>query len=454
MLPVSSEIPLFFFTHTSWEQKITKNLYPPGEAGKGFRGRQHLISYIHKVGFKNMGLCRGYTSFYNKNTMEIAKLYFPSKYFIGPGVLEKGLRECPLLGNKAIILTGKKWAIESGTRDKVADLLRKYGVEVNFLSGISPNPDHTEIDKLAHQVQKISPDFLVALGGGSVMDATKAISLVARTVGKIWDFIVNRPKNIKAYPIVAIPTVAASGSEFDGAAVVNNRALRAKMPIGYQELVPKISIVDPELHTSLSSYQTAIGCVDIFCQFFEPYIMGKGEFPMSEHISLMGMKRVVEICPEVLKNPKNVDLRGELAYLASLSMSGLGRVGRGGKFSMHWLEHVLSGHYPEIPHAQGLASLLVSYTKFFVDRKPDVYKRITKTLVNSDNAADLPDFLDKWLNEIGVAKSLSELGVTTDSIEKMANDVIRYYGWEPGKLVSAPIPMNRNDIVKIYKMAF
>jgi len=385
--------------------------------------------------------------------MKTARLSFPSKYFIGPGILEKGLKECPSLGKKAIILTGKKWAIESGVRDRVGDLLRKLGIEVNFLSGISPNPDHTEIDDLAHQVRKVSPDFLVALGGGSVLDATKAISLVARTGGKIWDFIINRPKNIKAHPIVAIPTVAASGSEFDGAAVINNREIKAKMPIGYPELVPKISIVDPELHTSLSLYQTAIGCVDIFCQFFEPYIMGEGEFPISEHISLMGMKRVVEICPEVLRDPRNVDLRGELAYLASLSMSGLGRVGRGGKFSMHWLEHVLSGHYPEIPHAQGLASLLVSYTKFFIKIKPEVFKKIAKTLINFDDPTDLPEFFYSWLNQIGVAKSLRELGVSPDSIETMTDDVIRYYAWEPGKLVSAPIPMGREDIIKIYQSA-
>jgi len=386
--------------------------------------------------------------------MKIAKLSFPSKYFIGPGVLEKGLRECPPLGNKAIILTGKKWAIESGTRDKVADLLRKYGVEVNFLSGISPNPDHTEIDEFAREVQIISPDFLVALGGGSVMDATKAISLVARTGGKIWDFIVNRPKNVNAYPIVAIPTVAASGSEFDGAAVINNRTLKAKMPIGYPELIPKISIVDPVLHTSLPSYQTAIGCVDIFCQFFEPYIMGEGEFPISEHITLMGMKRVVEICTELLKDPQNIDLRGELAYLASLSMSGLGRVGRGGKFSMHWLEHVLSGHYPEIPHAQGLATLLVPYTTYFVERSPDVFRKIAHKLLKLNDPSLLPGFFAEWLEKIGVYRKLRDLGVARSSLPRMAQDAIKYYGWEPGKLVAAPVPMNADDVLKIYEMAF
>ncbi len=383
--------------------------------------------------------------------MIAARLSFPSQYFIGPGILEKGLKAVPSLGNRTVIITGKRWAIESGTLDKVMKILSENGVESHHIPGISPNPDHTEIDKMAEMVREIDPDFLTGLGGGSVLDATKAISIAARMERKIWDLIIERPRKVNVYPVVAISTIAASGSDFDGAAVVNNRSLKAKLPIGYPELIPKISVIDVELHTTISPYYTAVGCVDIFCQFYEPYIMGQGHFEYSEIMALEGMKRVIEVCPLVIENPDDVNLRGELAYLASISMSGLARVGRDGKFSMHWLEHVLSGHYPEIPHAQGLATLLPHYTKFFIERRPEVFERVAKTL--SDSIENLVPFIENWLEKIGVRKSLRELGVTESSLEPMAHDVIKYYGWEEGR-VSAPIPMDFNDVLEIYRMAY
>ncbi len=381
--------------------------------------------------------------------MKATKLYFPQKYLLGPGVLEKGLKEAKNLGEKAVIITGKRWAIESGTLGRVEEILMSVGIKTHHVSGISPNPDAEEIDEKAEEVKKFDPDFVVGLGGGSVLDATKAISLVARSGGHIWDYVERKRTPDDAFPIVAISTVAASGSDFDGAAVINNRKLKAKMPISHPNLVPKISIIDVELHRTVPLYTTAIGCVDIFCQFYEPFIMGEQEFRSSGIIALSGMKLIVDLCPRVLESPENIDLRGELAYLASLSMSGIARAGRGGGFSMHWLEHVLSGHYPEIPHAQGLASLIVAYTKHFIDYHN--VKLVSTYLTGKDD--QLPDFLNRWLSQIGVNRKLRDLGVRKESLKEMARDVVHYYGWINGK-VPAPEPMDETKVLKIYETSW
>jgi len=115
---------------------------------------------------------------------------------------------------------------------------------------------------------------------------------------------------------------------------------------------------------------------------------------------------------------------------------------------------VLSGHYPEIPHAQGLATLLVPYTTYFVERSPDVFRKIAHKLLELNDPSLLPGFFAEWLEKIGVYRKLRELGVARSSLPRMAQDAIKYYGWEPGKLVAAPVPMNADDVLKIYEMAF
>ncbi len=386
--------------------------------------------------------------------MKSARLVFPRKYIFGEGVLERALTDLNFLGDKAVVITGRRWARESGILDKVLNILKSAEIDAVALSGISPNPNCVEIDEKAKRVKEIDPDFVAALGGGSVMDATKAISLVAKSGGSIWEYVEKRPKGIKAYPVVAIPTVAASGSEMDGAAVVNNRALKTKMPVSYPELVPVVSIVDPSLHTSLPKYETAIGCVDIFCQFFEPYLLGEGNFSVSEDLSLLGMKSVIDLSQKVLKEPKDVRIRGELAMLASLSMSSWGRVGRGGKFSLHWLEHILSGYYPDIPHAQGLASLLVPFVEFHITRKPELFEKVAAYLTGKGEPKEFVGFLRNWLKELGVLKSLNDLGVKEGDLEDMADDVVRYYGSDVNGLVPGPVPMDSTIILTIYRSSF
>lgn len=386
--------------------------------------------------------------------MKGARLVFPRKVFFGLGALEKGLGVVPELGRRAVLFTGRRWAVESGTLSKVERTLKRLGMEVLSFSGIRPNPDRVQINELAEKTAAFGPDVLIALGGGSVVDATKAIALTARMGGDVWSYVMQRPKRVEAYPVVAIPTVAGSGSEFDGAAVINNREERAKMPLSLPELVPVLTILDPELHQSVPPDQTALGAVDIFCQFFEPFLLGEGRFPFSEELSLLGMRETIRRSREVLRHPEDLSLRAEMVLLASLSMSALGRLGRGGGFSLHWLEHVLSGHYPEIPHPQGLASLLPAYLRHHIPRNPRPFIPVSLALTGSGDPEALIPYLELWLEDLGVKKRLRELGVKEEDLSPMAGDVLRYYGWAEGGRVPGPVPMDREAVLQILQDAF
>ncbi len=386
--------------------------------------------------------------------MKAMHLTFPRRYFFGPGVLNRAVREFPSLGRRAVIITGRRWAQESGTLGRLQNLLKEQGLETLALPGIPPNPDRTEIQHRAQEAARWNPDFFIALGGGSVMDATKAIALVAKEGRDVWEYITQRPRRVQAYPVVAIATVAASGSEFDGAAVINHRELKAKMPLSNPELVPRITVVDPELHLSVPPYQTALGVVDIFCQFLEPYLLGEGSFAPSEGLSLLALRLVVHRGRAVLRHPQDLTLRAELAFLAGLSMSQLARLGRGGRFSLHWLEHVLSGHYPEIPHPQGLASLLPAYLSFHLERRPENFREVALALTGSADPRGLVPFVEDWLHDLGVARRLRDLGVEEPTLPRLARDAVKFYGWESDGRIAGPVPMSEEDALAIYQAAF
>ncbi len=386
--------------------------------------------------------------------MKAMHLTFPRRYFIGQGALQRAVREFPSLGQRAVIVTGQRWARESGTLDRLIHLLAQENLETLVLPGIPPNPDRSDINQRAREASAWGPHFFVALGGGSVMDATKAIALVSREGRDIWDYITQRPRKVQAYPVVAIATVAASGSEFDGAAVINHRALKAKMPLSYPALTPHIAVVDPELQASVPPYLTALGVVDIFCQFLEPHLLAEAAFAPAESLSRTALRLVVDLGRAVLRHPQDLTLRAELGFLASLSMSQLGRIGRGGKFSLHWLEHVLSGYYPEIPHPQGLASLLPAYLAFHIARRPEAFHDVAITLLGTAAPQGLVPFLQDWLQDLGVARNLQSLGVRREDLAPMARDVVQQYGWEPDGRVAGPVPMGEAEILAIYTAAF
>lgn len=382
----------------------------------------------------------------------------PRQFYFGAHVLDDFLSDLPIRGHVFGVVIGRSWARRSGVLDRVVQALKVQGRRVVVVEGVPPNPHQEVVMEGAQTFREHGVDVVVALGGGSVMDAAKAMALMALNEGDVWDYVYKGPSYtippVKgALPVVAISTVAASGSEFDGVSVITHRAERVKMPLSMDVLVPEVAVIDPVLHIHVPETTTALGVVDIFCQFLEPYLAAQNHVGLSDQITRLGLENVVRYGTLVVHHPEDVELRANLALLASLSINRWGRLGMRTSFSLHYIEHVVSGFYPEIPHPQGLASLLPAFLRFQANHVPHLLGAVGMVLAGSPDLDALLRFVENFLERLGVKRNLRDLGVREGDLEKMADVAIRYYGWRDGR-VPGPVGMDREAVLKILQDAY
>jgi alcohol dehydrogenase YqhD (iron-dependent ADH family) len=354
------------------------------------------------------------------------------------------------VGKKPLVVVGRRWAKESGYLKRALDLLREEGLEPIVYGGIEPNPTLESVDKGASLFLEEKADFFIALGGGSVMDATKAMALVAGSGGSAWDYALFGGKSKReatfAYPVITVPTTAGTSSEADSVAVISKKDTREKMPIASDLIFPKIALVDPELALTLPKEVTAQGVVDMLTHVLEPYISATEDFPVSDLIAESLMKRIIESGSRAIEDGSDLSAREELAWLSILSMWAIHKAGRGGPFSMHYIEHVLSG-FTDCPHANGLACLLVPWLKKFSDEKRERLEKLALALFGKKDADALLDWFSMLLERWEMKFTLSDLGLKAD-LEEVAWETLRLYGWVDGK-VPGPTALDHQDLLSI-----
>ncbi len=205
--------------------------------------------------------------------MQNFTFYLPTKIIFGPGELEKIGIEAKPYGEKALIVTGKRSSSEFGIINRVTDYLEKEGIAAVVFDKIESNPRASTIDEAGELARKNKCDFIIGLGGGSPMDAAKAIAVAAVEAQPIWDFVYHGqpvPKKVtRALPIIEIPTLAATGSEADSGAVITNWKTHEKAVLGSHLLFPKVSIIDPQLTVTVPEEYTIDGGIDIICHVIE-----------------------------------------------------------------------------------------------------------------------------------------------------------------------------------------
>ena len=382
----------------------------------------------------------------------------PRHFLFGVGAFEDALAFLSGKGHRIGVVVGRNWAHRSGVLDRVVHTLEQAGKKAVVVEGVPPNPPRDVVMAGAARFREEGVDYVVAIGGGSVMDAAKAMALMAVNEGDVWDYVYKGPAYeippVKgALPVMAVSTLAASGSEFDGASVITHPTEKVKMPLSMDILVPETAVIDPELHTSVPAYPTALGVVDILCQFLEPYLSAQNHVGLMDQITRMGLENVLRFGELVVQYPEDVELRANLALLASLSVNRWGRLGMKASFSLHYIEHVLSGFYPEIPHPQGLASLLPAFLKYHAEHVPHLVGAVALVMAGSPTLDALLRTLDHFFSRLGVKKTLRELGVREEDLPAMAEVTLKYYGWRNGR-VPGPVDMDREAVLAILKEAF
>ncbi len=378
----------------------------------------------------------------------------PTKIIFGNGEFSKLGEQAKLLGKKALIITGRHYAKSSGLLEKAEKLLKENGVAFEEFCKIEPNPESKTVNEGGKLARETGADFLIGIGGGSVIDATKAISVVAVTGRDIWDYCEKPPKAKvpeKTLPILAVITVAATGSEADSGGVITNTRTRNKRAIFGEALFPKISIVDPLLTLTVPKKQTIDGVIDMITHIFESYLSSHADAPVSDRVSEGLIKEAMKQGEIVFEDLKNIKARESLSWISTLALSGFPSAGRRGPFPMHRLEHPISGVYG-IAHGRGLAAIMPAFLYHTKEMHAERLREFGRNVLSTDSPQKTIERIVHWMKKVDAFVSLKELGVKFEDLEKLTEMAIADDGGTNS--IRAREPLSREKILQIYKTAY
>ena len=356
------------------------------------------------------------------------------------------------LGKKVLLVYGGGSIKRNGIYDKIQELLS--GCEIYELSGIEPNPKIESVRAGAALCKEHGIEVVLAVGGGSVIDASKVIAAGANYDGDAWDLIKDNKKIGKVLPIVAILTLAATGSEMNKNAVISNMTTNEKLGTSSHYFKPVASICDPTYLFTLPAGQTAAGTADIMSHVFEQYFQKTETAYLTDRFAESILKTCIKYCPMALKQPDNYEARANLMWASTQALNGLTSAGKGGAWTCHPIEHELSAFY-DITHGVGLAIVTPRWMRYILSdttvEKFAEYARNVWDIQEEDNwkAANYGiDATEEFFRDCGIPMKLSEVGIDESNFEAMAEDAVKY-----GGLAHAYVALDKKDVMEILKMS-
>ena len=384
----------------------------------------------------------------------------PTKVYFGAGEeLRVGKLVKEFSPKKVLIHYGGKSAKESGLLDRVKKCLNDEKIAFVELGGVIANPELSLVRKGIDLCLREGVDFILAVGGGSVMDSSKDIANgAANPEIDVWDFSLRKAEPKKTIPKGAILTLAAPGSEMSNSCVITNAETGEKR--GYSSSFNRMNfaIENPELTFSVNAYQTACGIVDIAMHTIERYFCPGEETYLTDSIAEAVIKSVMKAGKDCLKNPNDYTARANMMWASSLAHNGLTGCGREFQLVVHQLEHEVSGMYPKISHGAGLAALWCSWARYVYKSNVNRFLQYAKNVWNLDIDFEHPektvecaiDLQEKFYASIGMPTNLKMLGVKKESLEKLALDCSR----NKTRSLIGYKPLAYEDILKIFELAY
>ena len=387
--------------------------------------------------------------------------YAPTKVVFGKGSVDRLGALVKAQGcSKVLIHYGGKSAIRSGLIDRVRAALDAEGIGHVSLGGVVPNPHLGLVYEGIELGKKEGVDFILAVGGGSVIDSAKGIGygIADPEQGDVWDFYVKKRKSTACLPVGVVLTIAAAGSEMSNDSVVTNEKTGIKRGHGNDVSRAKFAVMDPELTMTLPDYQSMSGCTDIMMHTMERYFTNGGNMELTDSIA-EGLLRTVKKYTQIIHaEPDNYEARAEVMWAGSLTHNGLTGCGAAERdFASHILEHELGGMF-DVTHGAGLAAIWGTWARYvyrdcldrFVKFAVNVME-VTPGATDEETALKGIEAMEDFYRSIGMPTSIHELGIdyTDDQIAVMAHNAIIASG---GKRGSAKV-LYEDDFVKIYKAA-
>ena len=309
---------------------------------------------------------------------------------------------------KVLLVYGSKRVIEDGLFDVVIKSLKENGVDFIAFGGVVSNPILGTIQNAIKIAKDEQVDGILSLGGGSVLDSSKAIAVGTLYDVDVWDFFLGKEQIKKALPIFDIITLAATGSEMNGYAVVTNEKTKQKFSIWSPLVYPKVSVINPELQKSVSKEYLVYSATDVIAHTIEGYFTAKIQPKyMSRQVENI-IKTVIETTEILIKNPDDYNARGEFAWAATNALNGTTTVGTAGfSFPNHLIEHALSALY-NVPHGAGLSVVIPAWAKWYYKENEAQFIRFAKEIFGKNTALEGIEELENWFNKIGTPTRLKD----------------------------------------------
>ncbi len=376
-----------------------------------------------------------------------------TKILFGKGQFGQIAEQAATLGGRILLVTGQGSVKKSGLLDRALAKLNEQGLEVVQLNGIEANPQIGSVRLGGRLCRENDIDGIVALGGGSVIDASKAISAAAGYDGDLWDIITKKEKATRFLPLGVVLTLAATGSEANGNTVISNPELGEKRAVYYPQLYPKFAILDPELTYGVPADQTAYGSVDIMSHVLEQYFHDIENSDIPDGIAETIMRTVIRYAPVAMEKPDDYDARANLMWASTMALNGIVGSGVKGDWTCHIMSHELTAKYG-LAHGAALAVVYNGWMNKVVDRKAKRFAQYARKVWgvhpndargDIDMAREGVDKTMQFYRGMGVGVTLSDYEIDDARLEEMADAVVAQKGVENlGGLT-------RDDLVEIFR---
>ncbi len=354
--------------------------------------------------------------------MENFILYNPVKLHFGAGVLKNIAKNASAYGNKALLVYGKGSVKTNGSYHQTIESLKAASIDVIEYDGIKPNPVIEDVDAAADLGRRHNVDMIVAVGGGSVIDSAKIIAITIPVNHSGWEFLDSENKPVNAIPLLAVLTLAATGTEMNCFAVVQNDATQKKIGYGHNLIYPKHSFLDPSFTLSVPANHTAFGIVDLLAHSLEAWF-GKGDASLSDRFIIAIIQEALKFGPDLMNNLNDYILRARIMYAATCALNGMTTPGKKSQdWGVHSIGHCLSVKW-DIAHG---ASLSIAYPAWLKLQKERIPHRITElgyALFGCNNPEDTIYKLEYFFRLLGCPVHLSQAGINCTENEK--NDLLR-----------------------------
>lgn len=390
--------------------------------------------------------------------MENFKFCSPTEFIFGKDTQNRTGALLKQFGaSKVMIVYGSDRIKHSGLFRQVTDSIDAADIPWTEFGGIEPNPTAEKVYDGIAKAMAEGVTFILAIGGGSPIDAAKAIALGAVYDGDFWDFYCGKATPVAALPVGVVLTIPAAGSEGSGNSVITNTVTGQKISVRYPDLLrPRFAVMNPELTMSLPPFQTACGIVDMMAHIYERYFSPTVGTQLVDSYSEAILRDIMDEALTLRLDPDNYDARANVMWAGTLAHNGLCGVGKVEDWASHRLEHEVSALY-DVAHGAGLAVIIPAWMQFCAKRNPDKLWRFAINVMSVDPADKTTDQiieegimeLKDFYHDMGLTTNLRELVGTDPDIDRM----VRSLHGIVGDSLGAYVPLSMDDCKEIYNLA-